>query len=861
MTREDMTDLTVENLTARIAELEEVDRQRRAILASVVDFAIVVTDRGGIVTDWNSGAEHILGWTADEMCGETADRFFTPEDRAAGRVEAEMRGALTDGRAGDERWHLRKDGSRFWASEEMMPLRGADDEHLGFVKILWDRTAQHATRETLAATERALRRAQEAGGVGVFSVDLASNILYPTPQFCRMYGFAECDDMPAEAFERLVVAEDAALVSSAASRLDGGAPLDVEYRIRRADTGEVRWIARKAELERDGDGRPVRFIGVARDVTQQHAANAALEHREAQLRSFSEDRSFVIDLTARQLAESDPDHILALSARALGERLGVNRVGFYRMTGSDTVRYGASWNDGTMEALTGEQPAGNLGTRIDRARHTGELVVYSDSRHDPEDGLEPLADRGVLAGLCLPLKTNDRWYAGLYVHQCAVRAWTAAEIALTREVAGLTWLAVERAEALLRLEDRISRQDEHIVRVSGDLREQREGRSAAESQLRQLQKMEAVGQLTSGIAHDFNNMLAVVIGGLNLAERRLARGETDVGKYLEGALEGATRAAALTQRLLAFSRQQPLAPEALDLNRLVADMTGLLSRTLGEAIRLEVVENAGLWTARADPNQLENAIINLCVNARDAMPDGGRLTIETANVHIDTDYAADADIRPGQYVMVAVSDTGTGMAPDVIARAFDPFFTTKGVGKGTGLGLSQVFGFVRQSEGHVRAYSELDHGTTLKLFLPRYWGKEMPVPTRRIAGPVRGGEPHEIVLVVEDEDRVRNFSVETLRELGYTVLHAASGPEALTLIDAGQDVTLLFTDIVMPEMTGRQLADLAVERLPQLKVVYTTGYTRNAVVHNGVIDPGTNFLSKPFGIDQLATMIRGVLDA
>ncbi|QJU60925.1 response regulator [Sphingomonas sp. AP4-R1] len=372
--------------------------------------------------------------------------------------------------------------------------------------------------------------------------------------------------------------------------------------------------------------------------------------------------------------------------------------------------------------------------------------------------------------------------------------------------------------------------------------------------------MEAVGQLTGGIAHDFNNMLAVIIGGLNLAQRRLDRGDTDIKRFMDGAMEGATRAAALTQRLLAFSRQQPLAPETVDGNKLVNGLTELLSRTLGERVQLETVLTPGLWKTLADPIQLENVIVNLAVNARDAMPDGGKLTIETGNANIDAEYAHDAEIPIGHYVMLAVSDTGSGMPAAVIAKAFDPFFTTKGVGKGTGLGLSQVFGFVRQSGGHVRIYSEVGHGTTIKIYLPRTFAEQPQAIPRRSAAMARGGNSSEIILVVEDEERVRNFSTEALRELGYTVIHADGGHAALAIIDGGQDVTLLFTDIVMPEMTGRQLADEAVKRLPRLRVVYTTGYTRNAVVHNGVIDPGTNFLPKPFGMDQLASKIREALD-
>ncbi|WP_200909912.1 ATP-binding protein [Azospirillum thiophilum] len=400
--------------------------------------------------------------------------------------------------------------------------------------------------------------------------------------------------------------------------------------------------------------------------------------------------------------------------------------------------------------------------------------------------------------------------------------------------------------------------------------------------LRQSQKMEAIGQLAGGIAHDFNNMLAVVISGLNLLQRRLDRGDTNVGAYIDGAMDGAMRAAVLTQRLLAFSRQQPLAPEVLDANGLVRGMEELLTRTLGETIGMEFVTSAGLWAIHADLNQLENVLLNMAVNARDAMPDGGRLTIETANVHVDDAYAAEAAIEPGQYVLIAVSDTGAGMTPEVLAKAFDPFFTTKEVGKGTGLGLSQAFGFARQSGGHVRAYSEVGIGTTFKLYLPRFFGdarKAAPTPlSRTIVSPT--GSPREIVLVVEDEERVRNFTVETLRELGYTVLHAFDGPSALELIGGAaadgwggdpagapggnaprQDVTLLLTDIVMPGMTGRQLADAARAILPDLKVLYTTGYSRNAVIHNGVLDPGTNFLSKPFAIDQLAAKVRSVLDA
>ena len=401
---------------------------------------------------------------------------------------------------------------------------------------------------------------------------------------------------------------------------------------------------------------------------------------------------------------------------------------------------------------------------------------------------------------------------------------------------------------------------EELMRKNIALGNEIQTREKAESQIRQMQKMEAVGQLTGGIAHDFNNMLAVIISAMNLAQRKLARGEHDIAKFIEAATDAATRAANLTARLLAFSRQQPLAPQIVDTNRLVTGMSDLLRRALGETIRIETVLAGGLWKTHADPSQIENAILNLAVNARDAMGDDGKLTIETANSHLDDDYAAtNAEVTAGQYVMIAVSDTGTGMSQEVMAKAFEPFFTTKPVNKGTGLGLSQVFGFVKQSGGHVKIYSEPGEGTTIKIYLPRFFGtEEAALP------PGRGERPApvtETILVVEDDARVRASTTDAMRELGYTVIHTASGQEALQKLAENPTVALLFTDIVMPEMNGRKLAEAAIARMPHLKVIFTTGFTKNAVVHNGVLDHDVHFLAKPFTIEQLEAKLRDVLDA
>ena len=414
------------------------------------------------------------------------------------------------------------------------------------------------------------------------------------------------------------------------------------------------------------------------------------------------------------------------------------------------------------------------------------------------------------------------------------------------------------------------RRETEIVKARDDaiaaevaLREQMAARESAEEQIRQMQKMESIGQLTGGIAHDFNNMLAIVIGSLDLARRRLTGDPERLERNINNAYDGAERAATLTARLLAFSRQQPLAPITLDVNKLVAGMTELLQRTMGEQYMVETVLAGGLWRTFADPGQLENAVLNLAVNARDAMPDGGRMTIETANAHLDDEYARyRPEVSPGQYVMLSVSDTGSGMSPDVIAKAFDPFFTTKPVGRGTGLGLSQIFGYMKQTGGHVSIYSEPGQGTTVKLYLPRQHADVSDTPRRHTTGEatVPKAQPGETILVVEDEQRVRHFSVDALRELGYVVISAPGGADAIRALAEQPTVDMLFTDIVMPEMNGRQLADAALDMQPGLKILFTTGYTRNAVVHNGMLDAGVAFLPKPFSIAQLSVKVREVLD-
>ena len=397
--------------------------------------------------------------------------------------------------------------------------------------------------------------------------------------------------------------------------------------------------------------------------------------------------------------------------------------------------------------------------------------------------------------------------------------------------------------------------EDEIDRVVGSSRDVT-ARERTQEQLRHAQRMESIGHLTGGVAHDFNNLLQVIRGNLELLAGMVEDRE-GASIRVKNALHGANRAAQLTRQLLAFARRQPLEPKVVNLGRLVSDMTEMLRRTLGEGVEVETVIAGGLWNTLADPAQVESAVLNLAINARDAMPGGGRLTVEITNAVLDEKYAQrDAEIKPGQYVMLAVSDTGQGMDAETLGRVFEPFFTTKAEDKGTGLGLSMVYGFVKQSNGHVQIYSEPGQGTTVKIFLPRSCERESIQAA--MVGSLRGRS--EVILVVEDDDMVRASAVNTLRELGYTCIHAANGDEAMAVLEAIGRIDLLFTDVIMHgTIKSRQLAAEAQRLRPGLPVLFTSGYTENAIVHHGRLDEGVQLLSKPYSRDELARKIRGLL--
>ncbi|MCK0208680.1 PAS domain S-box protein [Starkeya koreensis] len=874
------------------------EAHHRQILDSTVDYGIVATDLDGCITLWNRGAAGMLGWSEAEMLGRPMADFFTPEDRELGRPEAKRAEALETGRAHDARWHLLKSGDRFWGLSEMAPLRDDRGTPIGFVKLIRDRTEEYRAQMALQRSEEHLRRAQAAGGVGLFSVDIAANLISATPEFCRIFGFPPADEIPTSAVEELVLPEDAGIISSPAKRRAGEAPLDVEYRIRRRDDGELRIIARKAEYERDEDGRPVRMVGAVQDVTERRRIQSALEKSEAQFSALAQNMPNQV-WTARADGRLDwfNDQVYAFSGAARGSLEG---EGWTRLVHPDDVpatlqRWVAALASGeTYETQFRLRDAAGVyrwhlaravplfdargvitawigtNTEIDAQKRTEEAYAQDRDRlwTISQDLMLVCDFEGVITAVNPSAQRLLGWDEAEMVGRSVVDFLHPDDVEasmreLSRSTAGVTTYAFENRYRTKPGEFRLLAwsavpHDGRVHAVGRDITDQR----AVEDALRQSQKMEAVGQLTGGIAHDFNNLLQGISGSLDILGNRIAQGRLDdLSRWLAGARMSAERAAALTHRLLAFSRRQPLDPRPVRANPLVSSLEDMLRRTLGERIELELVLAAGLWLTRCDPNQLESAILNLAINARDAMPGGGKLTIETCNAHLDSHYAArQRDVKPGQYVCICVTDTGAGMSREVMARAFEPFFTTKPIGQGTGLGLSMIYGFTRQSEGYARIYSELGQGTTVKLYLPRYRGPDEAEEDADRPQDVPGSDAGEVVLVVEDEPVVRGLIVEVLSEFGYRAIEAADGPTGLAILQSDRRIDLLITDIGLPGLNGRQVADGGRLARPKLKVLFMTGYAENAALASGFLEPGMAMITKPFAMDVLAKRIREIIE-
>ncbi len=730
-----------------------------------------------------------------------------------------------------------------------------------------DVTEARRNEVALRESEERFRLVAENAPVMLWMSDAEAKCVYLNLAQREFWGVSE-DGIPAFDWLATVHPDDIRALAPFRRAMIDHEGFTVELRFRRCD-GEYRDIVTNARPRLGPRGEFVGMIGVNVDVTEARRTEAAIRAETRKLQ--------VLNRSAAAVAEElDVDRVVQIVTDACTELVGAEfGAFFYNVINDKGESYMLYALSGAPKEAFSKFPMPR-NTKVFGPTFGGEGVVRSDDiTKDPRYGKNapyrgmPEGHLPVCSYLAVPVVSRTgKVIGGLFFGHSQPGRFAGEHEELLVGIAGQAATAIDNARLYQAAEREIAEQrraDEalHALNVTLEERVAEEvlERAKAEEQLRQVQKMEAVGQLTGGIAHDFNNMLAVVIGGLNLLQRKLAKGETDVERFVEGAIDGARRAAELTKRLLAFSRQQPLAPEPVNPNKMVSNMTELVARTLGEPITVETVQGAGLWQAKVDPAQLESAVLNLCVNARDAMADGGKLTIETSNAFVDDAFAREFAIKPGQYVLIAVADTGTGMTDEVRARAFDPFYTTKETGKGTGLGLSQVYGFVRQSGGHVKIYSELGVGTTVKIYLPRFYG-EASEPSKPLdVAATHRGMATELVMVVEDEERVRAVSVEALKDLGYGVMEASSPAEALRHFQCGQRVSLLFTDVVMPQMSGRELADKARQHQPDLKVLYTTGYTRNAIVHNGVLDAGTSLLTKPFSVDELALKVRKILDS
>ncbi len=767
------------------------DLRYRAIFESAVDFAIIASDPDGLISDWNPGAERILGWTAEEMLGEPADRFFTPEDRGAGRPASEMKDALRRGRASDERWHLTKSGARFWASGEMMPLLDGDGAHLGFLKILRDRTASRLAGQLLSDSEARFRILAEAIPGFVWTADGAGMLTYTSPRW-HEYSGSGPGQAEGEGWTVFIHPDDLARTEAAwATSVACGTLYETELRLRAAD-GSYRWWLGRAMPSRDESGAVAFWAGVCTDIEAIVAAREALdrsrEDLELQIMERTADRNRLWQLSTD----------IMLVARLDGVVIAVNPAWTAILGWTEQEAVGRSLFD----------------------------FVQEDDLDNSKASLRRLADGAAFCRFESRCRRRDGHHSWI--------AWTAVPGGgLLNAVGRDTTAEKEQAEAL----------------------------RAAEEQLRQSQKMEAVGQLTGGLAHDFNNLLTGIMGSLELLQTRVDQGRTkELDRYITAAQGAARRAAALTHRLLAFSRRQTLDPKPTNLNRLVAGMEELIRRTMGPAISVEMITAGGLWNTLVDSNQLENALLNLCLNARDAMPDGGKLTVETGNKWLDIRAARIRDLPPGQYVSLCVSDTGTGIHPDVMARVFDPFFTTKPVGLGTGLGLSMIYGFARQSGGQVRLYSEVGQGTMACIYLPRFLGDEAEADLGMQFAEAPRAERGETVLVVDDESSVRMLVAEVLQDLGYAAIETANAAAALKAVDSGARIDLLVTDVGLPGgMNGPQLAEAARQKRPGLKVLFITGYAENAVVSHGHLEPGLQVMTKPFAIEALASRIKQLI--
>ena len=795
-----------------------------------------------------------------------------------------------------------------------------DDGICGVLVVCRDVTNEYLAGAALREREAELARVQQIGRIGGLEVDLRTGFRNRrSPEYLLIHGLPpDAVNETHEDWVRRIHPDDREAIDKKFRNAIASSASDytVQYRIIRPSDGEMRWIAVRSTIERDENGRAIRLVGAHSDVTEQVVADQALRQSEAEFRTLAEavphhvwtakpDGSLnwfnprVYEYAGSSPGQLDganwgqivhPDDVpnaLAAWTRAIGS--GQAYEVEFRLRRADGA---FRWFLARAVPARGEQ--GEIirwiGTNTDvhdQKLIAGELAELNATLAQRVEEKTRERDRiwNVSQDLLLVADRNGIWRT---VNPAWTRTlgWSEAEL-LNRtsewlehpDDGGVTRAAVRKLgehESTIRFESRFRHKDgsyrwlswtgvpdqDHIYAVARDVTAEKaaaERLKATEEALLQSQKMEAVGQLTGGIAHDFNNLLTGIVGSLDLMQTRLNQGRTEnVSRYINAAMTSANRAAALTHRLLAFARRQPLIPKSVDANALVVSLEDLLRRTIGETIDLEIRASDDLWGTLCDPNQLESALLNLAINARDAMPDGGKLRIATFNARLDGVTADTPALAPGDYVCIDVTDTGTGMSAEVAARAFDPFFTTKPIGQGTGLGLSMIYGFARQSNGHATIDSKIGQGTAVKLYLPRHLGD---VATEQ-ASAVKAAEhaaTGETVLVVEDEPVVRAVILEMLGEQGYRTLEAVDGPSGLRILRMGERIDLLVTDVGLPGMNGRQLADQARETRPGLKVLFITGYAESVAMADGFLQPGMEMITKPFDLDNLSRRIRSMV--
>ena len=796
--------LHAENVSRlRMVEQEKKanDALHRQILDSARDFAIVGTDLDGRITCWNEGARRVLGWSEQDMLGNTLDRFFTPEDLAQGRPATEMRLALENGHASDERWHVRRDGDRFWASGQLTPLKDDAGQVSGFVKMLRDQTERQLTTRALAESRHWIDSALDTGLIGFFEWDVVESRVFGDERFHVMYGMS-----PEQAQQGVSLSDVAArvhpddrqaLFRCLDKALEARADYTREFRVT-CPNGDERWVLARARCYlRDGD-KPLRYTGAAIDISASKLAEAQVRKLNARLAALVRERTSALRMREAQMRTIfETSHQFQSLLSPDGILLDTNPVSLAAIAASLPDVVGQPFCDTPWFA--GSAEARDV-IRASVASAAGGQAVRRELTVDMPDG------RRSFDFAMRPIPGKDNTVIG-------------------------------------------------IIAEATDTT----GRRRTEEQLRQSQKMEAIGQLTGGIAHDFNNLLAGIIGSLDLMRHKFSAGQTqDHARYIAMATASAQRAATLTQRLLAFSRRQTLDLVAVDVNALVAGMADLLNRTLSRNIDLTFRLEPALWPAYTDANQLENALLNLALNARDAMTDGGKLVITTRNVMLDESYASTRpELEPGAYLMLSVSDTGGGMTPDVIAKAFDPFFTTKPIGQGTGLGLSMIYGYVKQSRGHVTIHSQPGEGSTITLYLPRHDADAAVAGAPLAAAALRVGRG-ERILVVEDEAPMRAIMVETLERLGYRTAQAGDATAALAMMGNGEAPDLLVTDMGLPGLSGRELAERARLLRPGMRVLFITGYA-GPLVRAEFLDAGTDMLAKPFSLETFAAKVGAML--